>query len=161
MESQICPSCQSRVLMGNSGACPACRTAGLPSTSTPPPELPNYPCPPYGLGLSDANELYFRVPGHRKSGTNSALLVASLVVWLGAGLLPAGLGFMLGLLATLAVCAVCVIVLTGPVYLPHLDAKRPYHLAEWPWPNKVAAVLFLVMQILGVFLLGLLALNLL
>ena len=88
---------------------------------------------------------YASLPWYRKSGVCSGIIVSHLVV----GILGRCIPFigLLGILTTLGVIAVCVSVLTGPVYYD--KQRKDGTLKAWSRGNKVAAVILLVLFIGG------------
>ena len=111
-----------------------------------------YARPPGTGGMTPA-ELYAQVPWFRRNGFSSTLILIALACWLCAPIffavasskasrgpiaLPAVL---LLIVAGLALLTVCVIVVTGPVYLPR--ALPDGRLRTWGIANKVIAGLFL------------------
>ena len=107
---------------------------------------------PDPIGLS-AKELYAQVRWFRRTSFSNALMLIALACWLGTPMLlafpssragsfavviPAMLLLIVPLLALLVVC---VIVLTGPIYLP--KARRDGRLKTWGVANKVVAALLL------------------
>jgi hypothetical protein len=102
-----------------------------------------------------AADLYARVPTIRRNGPMSAALFLALVLGF---IVPMALPFVLaglpplvtailvliptGLAAALLI-AVCVVVLTGPVYMAELQPKDNSNLKTWGFLNKVVAVLLL------------------
>ena len=102
-----------------------------------------------------AADLYTKVPTIRRNGPMSAALFLALVLGF---IVPMALPFVLaGLpalvtailvliptgLAAMLLIAVCVVVLTGPVYLAELEPRDNSKLKTWGFLNKVVAVLLL------------------
>ncbi len=125
---------------------------GVPVDGPRPVVLP-YARPP-GPGGPTPAELYAQIPWFRRNAFSSTLILIALACWLcspiffafassrtgrGVVAIPAVL---LLIVAGLALVTVCVIVVTGPVYLPRtLPDGR---LKRWGIANKVIAVLFLI-----------------
>jgi hypothetical protein len=98
-----------------------------------------------------ASQLIQQVPRHRRSSTMSVLLFAAVVLGL---VVPMSAEFWLPMvlvvpmrlaslaLSGLALLAVCVVVLTGPVYFAAFDDKA--QLKTWGVGNKIVAVLLLL-----------------
>ena len=97
-----------------------------------------------------AQQLYARVPVHRRNGTCSMFLLLALVLaFAGPGIvgrMVASSGEVVGTVVSLVVglplLAVCVIVLTGDVYFDKLADDGT--LKKWGVGNKVVAALILL-----------------
>lgn len=82
-------------------------------------------------GISDVPYRdYSEVPWYRKSSSNTLLILLSFLTF----------GFVPGVLI------VCIIVLTGDVYLDRRD--KDGNLERWSWGNKVVAVILLFFNIM-------------
>lgn len=88
---------------------------------------------------------YEAVPLYRRNGFCSAVLVTHLVVGFMSNFVP--LIGLLGIFTTIGVIAVCVIVLTGPVY--YNKHNKDGTLKTWSGANKVAAVILLILFVGG------------
>jgi membrane protease YdiL (CAAX protease family) len=121
-----------------------------------PPILP-YASPP-GVGGLTVSELYAQVLWFRRSTFNSKLVLLAMACWMlatvflafassrpsrGVVAIPAVL--LLGI-AGMALLTVCVVVLTGPVYMP--EALPNGRLRTWGRGNRFVAALFLVVWII-------------
>ena len=93
-----------------------------------------------------ASELYRQVTPLRRQDVCSKLIVAHLVAMFAIGYVP--LLFPMGILTTFGVMVVCIMALTGPIYVPQLD-YRGDKLEQWGRDNKIAAVVILVLFIAG------------
>jgi hypothetical protein len=84
---------------------------------------------------------YADLPWYRRGGVMHWLTVAALVTWF--------FGF-----GTIPCIPVCIALLTGDVY--HNRRKPDSTLAAWSWPNKAAAYVLLLLNIVPIasFLLG-------
>lgn len=115
------------------------------STSDPSPE-PYEPDPDDDPYITPPGPTDYRaVPWYRQNGFCSAVVIAHLIVMLLGGCVPL-LG-LFGIFTTIGVIAVCVIVLTGPVYYD--KRKKDGTLKTWSGGNKVAAVILLVLFVGG------------
>jgi hypothetical protein len=88
---------------------------------------------------------YQGVPRYRRSDYCSAVILAHVAVMVFGGCLPV-LVFV-GIFTTLGVLAVCVVVLTGPVY--YNTRREDGTLRTWSAANKVAAVILLLLFVGG------------
>lgn len=86
-----------------------------------------------------------QVPSYRRNSFCSTLLVLHVLVMIFGGCIP--LASLLGIFTTIGVIAVCVIVLTGPVYFP--KRKKDGTLKQWSKGNKIAAVILLILFVGG------------
>jgi hypothetical protein len=119
----------------------------------PPPIVLPYARPP-GPGGPTPAELYAQVPWFRRNAFSSTLILIALACWLCSPIFFAFAASRIGrrviaipavlllIVAGLALVTVCVIVLTGPVYLPR--ALPDGRLKTWGIANKVIAALFLI-----------------
>jgi hypothetical protein len=88
---------------------------------------------------------YQSVPWFRRTGTCSGAILAHVaVMFLGFCVPGAGL---LGIVTTMGVIAVCIVVLTGPVY--YNKRRKDGTLKTWSAANKVAAVILLLLFVAG------------
>lgn len=85
------------------------------------------------------------VPWYRRNSFCSGVCVAHVIVLVLGGCIP--FASLLGIVTTLGVLAVCVIVLTGPVYYD--KRRKDGTLRTWGAGNKVAAVILLVLFVGG------------
>ena len=85
------------------------------------------------------------VPWFRKNSFCSATLVWHVLVMIVGGCIP--FVSLLGVFTTIGVIAVCVIVLTGPVY--YKKRKKDGTLRTWSKGNKIAAVILLILFVGG------------
>jgi len=85
------------------------------------------------------------IPSFRKSSFCSTLIIIHLVVSFTIRFNP--LLALLGIFTSLGLVAVCIIVLTGPVYFDKPRKDGTYK--TWGWGNKVAAVILLVIFVGG------------
>ena len=110
------------------------------------PEDPIEPRPvedshPIATGPTD----YGAVPWYRRNGYCSAIILAHLfMMCCGAGIPVVGL---LGIFTTVGVIAICIVVLTGPVY--YNKRRKDGSLKSWSGANKVAAVILLILFVGG------------
>src|SRR5262249_3317242 len=88
---------------------------------------------------------YADVPWYRRNGTCSAFIIAHVLVMFLGGCIP-GVS-LLGIFTTMGVIAVCIVVLTGPVY--YNKQRQDGTLKSWSAGNKVAAVILLVLFVGG------------
>jgi hypothetical protein len=88
---------------------------------------------------------YRSVPRYRQNDFCSGVVLAHVVVMFLGGCVPF-LG-LLGIFTTIGVIAVCVIVLSGPVY--YNKHKKDGTLKTWGVGNKVAAVFLLLLFVGG------------
>ncbi len=88
---------------------------------------------------------YRSVPLLRRNGFCSGVLVAHVGVMFLGGCVP--LVSLMGVFTTVGVIAVCVVVLTGPVYYD--KRKKDGALKTWSRANKVAAVVLLLLFVGG------------
>lgn len=96
--------------------------------------------------VSSVVELYRQVTPLRRQDVCSKLIVAHLVAIFAIGYVP--LLFPIGILTTIGVVIVCIMAVTGPIYLPKLDHKRGV-LKQWGIANKIAAIVILVLFVAG------------
>ena len=85
------------------------------------------------------------VPWFRRSDYCSAVILAHVFVMLCGGCIP--IVSLLGLVTTVGVIAVCIVVLTGPVY--YNNRRKNSSLRVWSGANKVAAVILLILFVGG------------
>ncbi len=110
------------------------------------PEDPIEPRPeedprPIATGPTD----YGAVPWYRRNNYCSAIILAHLfMMCCGAGIPVVSL---LGFFTTLGVIAICIVVLTGPVY--YNKRRKDGSLKSWSGANKVAAVILLILFVGG------------
>jgi hypothetical protein len=131
MEDGTCPSCRAKSFSprtqpsaSDKPLLAANKTSALP----PPPVLAPMSSPALGNFYDD----YDKVPWYRKSGINSLLILLNLLSF----------GFFPG------VFFVCICVLTGDIYYKE---KGEHGLKTWGWGNKIAAVVFLIIDIIYLF----------
>jgi hypothetical protein len=110
------------------------------------PEIPSAPHPEASpAGKASRPTDYEAIPWYRRNDTCSAIVVAHIVVMLLGGCIP--LLSLLGIFTTIGVIAVCIVVLTGPVYYHKLGEDGT--LKTWSGGNKIAAVILLVLFVGG------------
>ncbi len=115
--------------------------------------IPEPDSPPQGK-LRSAGELYPQVTPLRRQEVCSKLIVAHIAAVIAIGfvpiLFPIAILILLpiAILTTLGVVVVCVMVITGPIYMPQLDFKRGV-LEQWGIANKIAAVVILILSFAG------------
>jgi hypothetical protein len=107
------------------------------------PDAPGPEADPY-LSVSGPTD-YEAVPWYRRNGFCSGIIVAHLIIMFLGGCVP--LLSLLGVFTTIGVIAVCIVVLTGPVY--YNKRRKDGTLKSWSGANKVAAVILLVLFICG------------
>ena len=92
-------------------------------------------------GPTDYND----VPWYRRNGFCSGIIVAHVIVMFLGGCVP--LVNILGFFTTLGVIAICIVVLTGPVYYD--KRRKDGTLRTWSVWNKGAAVILLLLFVGG------------
>ncbi len=107
--------------------------------------IPEPDSPPQGK-LRSAGELYPQVTPLRRQEVCSKLIVAHIAAVIAIGFVPILLP--IAILTTLGVVVVCVMAITGPIYMPQLDFKRGV-LEQWGIANKIAAVVILFLSFAG------------
>ncbi len=92
--------------------------------------------------LLNAKRKYKELPIFRRQEFCGGVIVAQIISSVVVGYVP--ILFPLSILATIGVVVVCILVLTGPIYMNQLDFKTG-ELMQWGVGQKIAAIVILVL----------------